>query len=269
MSDRKHALKDMTSAEFRLRMAEKPVILLPFGSQEVQGPHAPMGDFMLTEAVALMVAKAADAVAAPTMPFGHADFFRAIPGGIALRTQTFIGVVEDIANGFLDHGLDHLVILNGHTTNAPLIDQAVRQIRRARGVVIPSINLWQSIAPELWQKLHGGDAAKARGHGGDPLTSIYLYLFPELMRPDLAVRPALGKAFGLPTAGVSALTHGDLTVQVPLNVDEVDVNGVMGGDFALSSAAKGAAMVEHIVTRTAAFTRHFRACDPHRIDMVP
>ena len=49
----KHALKDMTVAEFRDRLTAGPVVLLPFGSQEVQGPHAPMGDYMLTEAVAL------------------------------------------------------------------------------------------------------------------------------------------------------------------------------------------------------------------------
>ncbi len=46
----KHALKDMTVAEFRDRLPSDPVILLPFGSQEEQGPHAPMGDYMLTEA---------------------------------------------------------------------------------------------------------------------------------------------------------------------------------------------------------------------------
>ena len=269
MSARKFNLRDMTSAEFRLRMAEAPVILLPFGSQEVQGPHAPMGDFMLTEALAEMVAREADAIAAPTMPFGHADFFRAIPGGIQLRPQTFIAAVEDIAGGFLDHGLERLVILNGHTTNAPLIDQAVRGLRRARGVAVPSINIWQGVAPAMWETLHGADAARARGHGGDPLTSIYMHLFPDLMRPDLAAKSAPGKAFGLPTAGVSAVAFGDLSVQVPLNVDEVDANGMMGGDVSLSSPAIGAALVAHIVSRVSAFVRHFRACDPRCMSSAP
>jgi creatinine amidohydrolase len=39
--DLKHTLKDMTVAEFRDRLSPETVILLPFGSQEEQGPHAP------------------------------------------------------------------------------------------------------------------------------------------------------------------------------------------------------------------------------------
>ena len=55
----KHALKDMTVAEFRDRLTPETVILLPFGSQEEQGPHAPMGDYMLADAVACKAAASA------------------------------------------------------------------------------------------------------------------------------------------------------------------------------------------------------------------
>ena len=63
-SARKYALKDMTFAEFRERMNDRPLILLPFASQEEQGPQAPMGDFMLTERLSIMTAERADAIAA-------------------------------------------------------------------------------------------------------------------------------------------------------------------------------------------------------------
>ena len=76
---KKNLLKDMTWVEFRARMAEDPVILIPLGSVEEQGPIAPMGDFMLTEKVTELVAKKADAIAAPTTPFGYAEYFRCIP----------------------------------------------------------------------------------------------------------------------------------------------------------------------------------------------
>ncbi|WHA44087.1 creatininase family protein [Agrobacterium larrymoorei] len=46
----------------------KPVITLPFGSQEEQGRHAPMGDFMLMEAIALKVAEASGTIVAQRMP---------------------------------------------------------------------------------------------------------------------------------------------------------------------------------------------------------
>jgi Creatinine amidohydrolase. len=40
-------LEDLTSAELRAAMTRHPLVLLPLGSQEDQGAHAPMGDFRL------------------------------------------------------------------------------------------------------------------------------------------------------------------------------------------------------------------------------
>lgn len=258
---RKHALKDMTFAEFRERLSEKPVILLPFGSQEEQGPHAPMGDFMLTEAVAAKVAEASDAIVAPIIPFGYADFFKTIPGGIQFRASTFSAVVEDTVTAFLDHGIEHILILNGHTSNAPLFDQTLRRIRAERGVSVAFINLWQAIPDTLWKELHGASATAARGHGGDPLTSIYLHLFPELMRMDLARPSVREKAFGLPTGGVNNVQFEGMPVHVPLNCDEVNADGMLGGDPLLASAEKGEKMVEHLVGFCARFVEHLRRCD--------
>jgi creatinine amidohydrolase len=260
-TSRKHALKDMTFAEFRERLPKKPVILLPFGSQEEQGPHAPMGDYMLTEAVAAKVAQASGAICAPIIPFGYADFFKTIPGGIQLRASTFSAVVEDIVTAFLDHGIEHILILNGHTSNAPLFDQTLRRIRAERGISVPLINLWQVLPDTLWKELHGPSAAAARGHGGEPLTSIYLHLFPELMRRDL-VRPAVrGKALGLPAGGVNNVQFEGTPVYVPLNCDEVNADGMLAGDPLLATADKGEKMVEHLVGFCSRFVEHMRLCD--------
>lgn len=258
---RKNALKDMTFAEFRERLSEKPVILLPFGSQEEQGPHAPMGDFMLTEAIALKVAEASGAIAAPTVPFGYADFFKTIAGGIQLRPSTFSAVVEDTVTAFLDHGIEHILILNGHTTNAPLIDHTVRRIRSERGVLVASINLWQSISDTLWQELYGPASSAARGHGGDPLTSVYMYLFPDLLRMDLRRSSGRAKAFGLPTGGVNNVQFEGMPVHVPLNCDEVNPDGMLGGDPTLSSAENGRRIVEHVVGFCSRFVEHMGEWD--------
>ncbi len=265
----KHELKNLTWVEFRDRMAERPVILLPLASQEEQGPHAPMGDFMLTERVAALAAERAGAIAAPTLPFGYAEFFRAIPGGIQLRAETFTRVLEDMVGAFLDHGLERVLILNGHTTNASLIDQVTRRIRRERGVAVASINIWQILPPSEWTRLHGANAAAARGHGGDPLTSIGLHLFPDLMRPDLMAPAAPRTALGLPTSGATAVLFEGTSIGLPLDVTEVTENGVMSGDPALSSAAIGAEMVEWIVAFIARFCAHLSRCDPRAVSEAP
>ena len=68
----------IAGGEARKIYKSNPIILLPMGSHEDQGPHAPMGDWMLTEILSIRAAERANAIAAPTMPFGWADFFREV-----------------------------------------------------------------------------------------------------------------------------------------------------------------------------------------------
>ena len=44
---RKVRLSELTAVEVREILGKNPVILLPLGSHEDQGPHAPMGDYLL------------------------------------------------------------------------------------------------------------------------------------------------------------------------------------------------------------------------------
>jgi creatinine amidohydrolase len=269
MPQRKYALKDMTWVEFRERMAERPVIILPLGSQEEQGPHAPMGDYVLAERVALLVAERADAITTPIMPFGYADFFRTIPGGIQLRAKTFTMVLEDMLTAFLAHGLEHLVIFNGHTSNGPLIDQTIRKIKQQHGVAVASLNAWQLLPQEEWNRLHGENAKHARGHGADPLTSIYKHFLPELLRPDLAEPAAPLTPLGLSPAGLGAVAFEGSPVNLPLDITELTANGVASGNGAHASAKIGAEMVEWIVAYTTRFIAHFRQCDPRNLAAGP
>lgn len=258
---RKHLLKDLTFVEFRERMAEEPVILIPLGSVEEQGPMAPMGDFMLTERIGTLAAERADAIAAPVIPFGHADYFRPVPGGIALRPETFSAVLEDICVNFLDHDLSRLVILNGHSGNYPLIDQVIRKLKRERRVLVPCLNLWRLVPASLWQELYGETGNQ--GHGADPLTSVYLHLFPELMRMDLAApAEAEGALLGLPTTGLAAVRFRDQEINLAVDVTDHSLNGITAGDPRRSSAEAGARITEHLVELVSAFCRHMRSVDP-------
>ncbi|MCO5731578.1 creatininase family protein [Rhizobium sp. SSA_523] len=257
------AISRMTHEMFAERMKRPAVILIPLASQEEQGPHAPMGDFMLTERLAEMSARRGAGLMAPVLPFGHAEFFRGIAGGIQLRAATFTAVLEDILTSFLDHGHERLLIFNGHTTNAPLIDQVCRKLRLEKGVLIPALNIWQSLPESLWNRLYADGAARVRGHGGEPMTSVYMHLFPDLVREGAMRDPApRGTVFGLPIGGVSATRFEGLPVQIPLDCTEVDPSGMLGGLASLASAEKGEVIVDHIVSHTARLMRHLAGFDP-------
>lgn len=263
MTKRPFALQDLTWTEFAERCADNPVIVLPLGSQEEQGPHAPMGDYVIAERVALAAAERAGAICAPVLPFGYAEFFRGAPGGMQLRAETFRLVLRDMIHAFTDHGLRHIVIVNGHSTNAPLIAEVAHQVRRETGLAIPNLNLWRLMPEALWRDLHGAQAGAARGHGADPLTSLMLHYTPELVRPDL-IEPAMRHdAFGLPTqAQFAGVDFQGAPVDLPLDVTEVAENGVGSGDANLARAEIGAAIAEWTIAHVAAFLHHWRGCDP-------
>ncbi|GAA0298367.1 creatininase family protein [Sphingomonas oligophenolica] len=270
MTKRQHALQDLTWVEFEERRAGQPVIVLPLGSQEEQGPHAPMGDFVVAERIALAAAERAGAICAPVLPFGYAEFFRGVPGGIQLRADTFTRVLEDMIGAFLDHGLNRVVIVNGHTTNASLIAQVAHKIRRERGIMVPNLNLWRLMPDALWDDLHGPDAQGARGHGADPLTSVTLHLTPDLIRHDLMAQSERLMAFGLATSGqFASVSYKGAPVDLPLDVTDVAPNGIGSGNPSRASAPIGAAMTDWLTRHVADFLGYFRTCDPADWNAAP
>jgi creatinine amidohydrolase len=256
----------LTAGEARAAYLGNPVILLPMGSHEEQGPHAPMGDYLLAEQVAERIALAATAAGTPTfvapvLPFGGADYFGAMPGGIALSAATLRGVLGDMLGCLLRHGLTRLVVINGHGGNVPAIYDVTRTLHRERGVVIPSLYLWR-IAYALLPGILGAEQAKAvSSHGADPLTSIGLHLFPGMLRPDLvpAPLPQTGEFLGLKMTGWATATFEGAEVGLPVEYDATYPNGVGGGDPRLCSAETGAALVEQLTTLGARFVAHFAA----------
>ena len=257
----------LTGDEGRAIYATNPVILLPMGSQEDQGPHAPMGDYLLAEKIAELAALRATELGTPTLvapvvPFGGADFFGAMIGGIALSETTLTSVLRDMFASLQRHKLTRLIVINGHGGNVGPIQVATREIHRATGQLIPSLYLWRigfGLLPGI------GGAEKARlvsGHGADPLTSVGMHLFPEVMRPDMLPAGAPLKrepTLDLPYTALGLASFEGAEIGLPTEYDDVYNKGVAKGDPNLSSAETGAAMVEQLVGLCARFAVHFAA----------
>lgn len=256
---------ELTGGEARELLAQRPVILLPLGSHEDQGPHAPMGDYLVAERLAEKIAARASeqgvrTLVAPVLPFGGADFFGSMPGGIALSQGTLKSVLDDMLACLLRHGLERLVIVNGHAGNVQPIHDATQAVYRARRILIPSFYLWR-IAYGLLPGILGAEkAARAGGHGADPLTSVTMHVFPDRIRPDLVPAPAPPPTvMGLPVSGFGTLRFEGVEVQVPVEVDEIAPNGLWHGDPRLASAETGAQLVEQLTGLGARFVAHYAA----------
>jgi len=255
----------LTGDEGRAIYAQNPVILLPMGSHEDQGPHAPMGDYLLAEKMAELAALRATAMGTPTLvapviPFGGADFFGAMVGGIALSEATLTQVMREMFANLHRHGLTRLIVINGHGGNVGPIQVATREVLRASGHIIPSLYLWR-IAYGMLPSIVGAEkSAAVSGHGADPLTSLGLHLFPELLRKDMIPAPLALKrnaALDLPYTALGAASFKGAEIGMPTEYDDVYNKGVAKGDPNLSSAETGSALTEKLVTLCAEFAVHF------------
>lgn len=248
----KRRLAELTAGEMRQLAPMRPVILLPLGSHEDQGPHAPMGDYLSAEAVAIRTAHRAteagtETFVAPALPFGGADYFGSMPGGISLSQSTLRAVLDDILACLLRHGLTRLLVINGHGGNAQAIHDVTQKIWLQQGVLIPSLYLWR-VGYGLLPSILGPDVARrASGHGADPLTSVAMHLFPDLIRADLVPSAAPPPDFrGMRISGLGTVDIDGAEVAVPLEVEHIAPNGVWHGDPTLCSADTGAALVDRL-----------------------
>jgi creatinine amidohydrolase len=236
------------------------------GSLETHGPHAPMGDFLLADAICGRVAeraagRGADVLVLPPVPFGGEDFFGAVPGGVSLPSPLLQGVVEETAEALFRNGARRLLVVNGHGGSVHAVEAAARALRPRRGVSVFALHLWRAAAA-----LHAGLGGEPRslGHGGDPVWSVALHLRPDLCRPERAPPPRAAAEpspalLGLPVSGFGAVRWGGVEFAAPTEAEEAAPGGVSpGADPRAGSAEYGARLVEALVEAGAAMVVHLR-----------
>ncbi|MGX1744621.1 creatininase family protein [Bosea sp. NPDC055353] len=260
----------ITGGEARELLASNPVILLPMGSHEDQGPHAPMGDYLLAEKIAELAALQASkagtrTLVAPVLPYGGADWFGPMIGGIAISQSTLTAVIAEMVDSLHRNGLTRIIVINGHGGNVGPISEVARELYQRERIVLPSLYLWR-IAYGMLPGIVGAEtSAKVSGHGADPLTSLGLHLFPELIRKDLipAGKPMKrDPILDLPFTGLGTASFDGAEVGVPHEYDEVYHDGVGKGDPTLCSAETGAKLAEKLSDVVARFVAHFAAKIP-------
>src|SRR4051794_37976011 len=110
----------------------KAIVILPVGVVEEHGAHLPLGlDSFAAEAYTALAAphleeNGYDVVIAPTVTYGVAHQALDFPGTLTLQPETLKALIVDIGRSLARHGLDRLVILNGHRdlTHMQMLDEA-------------------------------------------------------------------------------------------------------------------------------------------------
>lgn len=208
--------------------AETDLAVLPVGSTEQHGPHAPLGtDTLDAEAVAEGGAERYDdpVVVAPAVPVGVAEEHRAFTGTLWTSESTFRSYVRDIVRSLASHGWDHVVLVNGHGGNIDALREVAGTITRHDDAFAVPFTWFNAVGD------HGSDM----GHGGPLETSLLQHTNPGTVHED-----RLDEAAANGSDGWGEWQSG---VNLAFDSDEFTENGVVG-DPREGSAERGEELLE-------------------------
>jgi creatinine amidohydrolase len=258
MSPKKIHWQMMSWQEIRQAQKANPVVLIPAGTVETQGPYTYIGlESVLPQRLAEEVALRTNSLVLPTIPFGDSSQFKDFPGTITVRPEAVSMVYEDVARSLVRHGFDHLLFLAMHIPNQPMMEQVAHKVRDELGILIAWINPG-GMAPSLLKDLSPNFAA-ARGHGADPGLSLALYLAPGVIDTSRIVPNVATREFqGLPLAALTPMFN-DFPLNMAIRMQDMSTESGGFGDPTYATAAQGEAMFTRMVTHTTALVERFAA----------
>jgi len=199
-----------------IRDCESNLAVVPVGSTEQHGPHAPLGTDTLTATAVAEAGVAAyheqtgeDVPITPTIPIGIAAEHRGFDGTLWVSPETFRAYVRETIASLAHHGFSRVVIVNGHGGNTDALGEITGTISREDAAYAVAFTWFEGI-----------DTEREMGHGGPVETSLISHLDREAIRENELPAASEGAAegWGEWVAGVN-LAHDS---------DEFTDNGVVG-----------------------------------------
>jgi creatinine amidohydrolase len=259
MSESTIRYDELSWPEMREAIARQPVVLLPFGTVEDHGPHLPLNtDNVIVEAFCLEAARRApgEMLVMPLVAYGLDEHHMDFPGTVTVDMHTLLDYVSDVATSAARHGFTHLLVVNGHGSNAPLADLVARRVVLDTGIVCGAMSPNAAIDPTLAEPALSDLRRSEPGgvaHAGEYETALMLHLRPDLVHMERAVRE-MGQLkltyFNWDHGEPSALSWQDWW-------SRMSETGVCG-DPTVATAEFGRAVFETTVENLVRFVRDFR-----------
>ncbi len=119
-------------------LARSKGVIIPIGSTEQHGPNGIIGtDSICAEIIAEGVGQSIDALIAPTIYWGVAQFNLDFAGTLTVRPTTLIALIKDTILSLAHHGFERFYFLNGHGGNVAPARCAFQEIYH-EGSLAPS-----------------------------------------------------------------------------------------------------------------------------------
>ncbi len=167
-------LLNILGAEALDRYSLAGLAVIPFGSVEYHGPHAPLGtDSLIAQELAERVARRLDSIFCPLIAYTTCPVTtRNNPGTLSIDSDIMTAYIENIFRSFFKHGVTGVLALNAHDGNIDTIRRAAHQLYSDFPVCfILSINWWETLPTPLIESLGLFSKGGGHGHGGPLETS--------------------------------------------------------------------------------------------------
>jgi creatinine amidohydrolase len=182
----------------RLSQTGKALVILPVGVVEEHGAHLPLGlDSFAAEVYAASSApyleeRGYEVVVAPTIGYGVARAAIDFPGTLSLEPDTLRSMVVEIGRSLARHGLNRLVILNGHRDlhHMKALDDARKILVEEKTAQVLCVGfasdpqMTAACYREGVRQFYKSPQPDREGHGGESETSVALHSFPDLVNHE-------------------------------------------------------------------------------------
>jgi len=175
----------LTSEESKDILENIDFAILVIGSVEQHSKNLPLGTtIMLPKQIAKRVLEKArengiSTVLLPPIYYGYSDEHTEFPGTISIRSEILVGYLYDICASLAKNKVKRIFIINGHGGNLGVLDIVSRKIGTDFGIFVFYLYPYIKEVSEILTSEIGGI-----GHAGELETSLFLYLYPELVRRD-------------------------------------------------------------------------------------
>ncbi|HLN87402.1 MAG TPA: creatininase family protein [Candidatus Limnocylindrales bacterium] len=177
----------------------RALTILPVGVVEEHGAHLPLGmDSFAAETYAAAAAPhleqaGYEILVAPTINYGVARAAIDFPGTLSLEPETLRSMVVEIGRSLARHGLNRLVILNGHRDlhHMKALDDAKNILLQGNPAQVLCVGfvsdpaLTTACYRDGVKQFYKSPRPDREGHGGESETSVALHSFPQFVKKEI------------------------------------------------------------------------------------
>jgi creatinine amidohydrolase len=172
-------LDTLSWVDVTAHLARDPRLVLPVGALDQHGAHLPLGtNVLIARQIARDLSREFQILRAPTFYYGvDARTDQVYAGTTSLRPKTLHLALNEMIGGWESYGITEILIITAHRYEPHIQAIATLYPRRAR---VRVVQVWDIPVDDLLER------QEMALHADEAETSVMLFLYPQLVRMDLA-----------------------------------------------------------------------------------